>query len=119
MPNQIECALSQSTSVCGLNPVRSGLEWNVGYDGSLHAHSRARSVRGTQLMAAGWDFAETKALLGIWEDADVQNQIHGIVRNQKVATAMAELGYSRMWRCAKLPVAQRYEHIHISYFYIF
>ena len=29
VPNRIECALSQSTSVCGLNPVTSGLEWNV------------------------------------------------------------------------------------------
>ena len=55
-------------------------------------------------MAAGWDFAgtkaaETKALLSIWRDADVQNQLYGIVRNkaiyQKVATAIVELGYSR------------------------
>ena len=30
VPNLIKCSLSQSTSVCGLNPVRSGLEWNVG-----------------------------------------------------------------------------------------
>ena len=30
VPNRIECTLSQSTFVCGLNPVRSGLEWNVG-----------------------------------------------------------------------------------------
>ena len=35
------------------------------HDGSVHAHSCARSFRGTQLMAAGWDFVETKALLGI------------------------------------------------------
>ena len=69
-------------------------------------------------MSAGWDLAETKALLGIWGDADIQNQLNGIVRNkaiyQQVATAMAELGYSRTWRHAKLPVAQRHEHkIHI------
>ena len=47
------------------------------HDGSLHVHLRARSVHGTQLMAASWDFAETKALLGIWGDADIQNQIEG------------------------------------------
>ena len=29
VPHQIECALSQSTFVCGLNTVISGLEWNV------------------------------------------------------------------------------------------
>ena len=33
-------------------------------------------------MAAGWDFAEAKALLGIWGDADVQSQLDGIVRNK-------------------------------------
>ena len=26
VPNRMECAMSQSTFVCGLNPVRSGLE---------------------------------------------------------------------------------------------
>ena len=29
-------------------------------------------------MVAGWDFAENKALLGIWGDADMQNQLDGI-----------------------------------------
>ena len=38
--------------------------------GSVHVHSRARSVSGTQVMAAGWDFA------------DVQNQLDRIVRNK-------------------------------------
>ena len=51
------------------------------HDGSLHADSRARSIRGMQLMAAVWDFAETKALLGIWRDVDIQNQLDRIVRN--------------------------------------
>ena len=50
------------------------------YDGSVHVHSRARSVSGTQVMAASWDFA------------DLQNQLDGIVRNKaiylQVATAL-------------------------------
>ena len=50
------------------------------HDGSAHVHSRTRSVRGMQLMAAGWDFA------------DIQNQLDGIVRNKaiylNVATAL-------------------------------
>ena len=49
------------------------------HDGSVHTHSRARSVSGMQVMAAGWDFV------------DLQNQLDGIVRNKaiylKVATA--------------------------------
>ena len=51
------------------------------HDGSVHVHSRARSVSGTQLMAAGWDFA------------DLQNQLDRIVRNKaiylKVPTALS------------------------------
>ena len=102
VPNRIECALSQSTSVCVSNPVTSGLEWNVGgrslrHMTSVHRHSRMTSVR-----VCSCDLAETKALLGILEgrgDADVQNQLDGIIRNkaiyQKVANAMAERGYSR------------------------
>ena len=50
------------------------------HDGSVYVHSRARSVSGTQLMAAGWDIA------------DFQNQLDGIVRNKaiylNVATAL-------------------------------
>ena len=50
------------------------------HDGSVHVHSYARSVSGTQVMAAGWDFV------------DLQNQLDGIVRNKaiylKVATAL-------------------------------
>ena len=37
------------------------------HDGSVHVHSRARSVSGTQVMATGWDFA------------DIQNQLDWIV----------------------------------------
>ena len=48
--------------------------------GSVHVHSRVRSVSGKQEMAAGWDFA------------DLQNQLDEIVRNKaiylKVDTAL-------------------------------
>ena len=40
------------------------------HDGSVHVHSHARSFSGTQVMAAGWNFA------------DLQNQLDGIVRNK-------------------------------------
>ena len=50
------------------------------HDGSVHMHSRARSVSGTQVMSVGWNFA------------DLQNQLDGTVRNKaiylKVATAL-------------------------------
>ena len=40
------------------------------HDKSVHVHCRARSVSGTQVMAAGWDFA------------DIQNQLDGIGKEQ-------------------------------------
>ena len=43
-------------------------------------------------MCAGWDFAETKVLLGILRgDADVQNQLDWIIRNK--ATYLPEGSY--------------------------
>ena len=51
----------------------------LSHDGSVHVHSCTRSVSGTQVMAAGWDFA------------DIQNQLDEIVikeQNLKVATAL-------------------------------
>ena len=72
-------------------------------------------------MAASRDFA--KALLGIWGDADIQNQLDGIVKNkaiyQKVAIAMAELGYSRTWHRANSPVEQRPKHSHETEIHLF
>ena len=69
-------------------------------------------------MAAGWSSDETKALLGIWGAADVQSQLDGIVRNkviyQKVATALAELGYEHTWQQCKTEIknlTQRYKKV--------
>ena len=54
------------------------------HDGSVHVHSHVRSVREMHSIAAGWAFAEMKALLRIWGDADVQNQLNRIVRNKGI-----------------------------------
>ena len=40
------------------------------HDGSVHVHSRTRSVIGMQAIAASWDFA------------DIQNQLDRIVTNK-------------------------------------
>ena len=54
------------------------------HNGSVHVHSRARSVSGKQEMAVGWDFA------------DLQNQLDEIVKNKaiylKVATRVSFRG---------------------------
>ena len=109
------------------------------HDRSVHVHSCVRSVSGTQLMAAGWDFAETNALLGIWGDANIQDQLNGIVRNKaiyrKVATVLGPfstldpfsaasstsntLSSTCFSKChAKLPVAQCHEYRHENEIYV-
>ena len=79
VPNRIECALSQSTSVCGSNPVRSGLEWNVGgrslrHMTCVHRYSRMTSVRGDEGFVG---------YTGV--DADVKTQLDEIIRNKKLS----------------------------------
>ena len=95
------------------------------HDGSVHVHSHTRSVSRTQVMAAGWDFA------------DIQNQLDGIVRNKaiylKVATVLGPFStldpFSAphqalspqpffLKRHAKLPVAQCHKHRHENEIYV-
>ena len=55
------------------------------HNGSVHVHSRARLVSGTQVTATGWDFV------------DIQNELDRIVRNKaiylKVATVLVTKKY--------------------------
>ena len=100
----------------------------MSHDGSVHVHSRARSVSGTQEMAAGWDFV------------DLQNQLDEIVRNKaiylKVATTLSSFSTKLipsllplphqalspqpafLKRHANLPVAQCHEHRHENEIYV-
>lgn len=69
-------------------------------------------------MAAGWTIDETRALVGIWGAADVQNQLDGVARNraiyEKISAALADLGYERTWQQWKTKVknlTQRYRKV--------
>ena len=59
-------------------------------------------------MVAGWTSEDTKALIGIWGEEEVQNALDGVVRNktiyQKVASAMAGLGYVKTWQQCRTKV---------------
>ena len=72
-------------------------------------------------MAAGWTSEETKALIGIWGKEEVQNALDGIVRNktsyQKVASAMAGLGYVKTWQQCRMKVknrVQKYKKVSVT-----
>ena len=69
-------------------------------------------------MAAGQYAEKTKALIGIWGEAEVQQALDGMVRNktiyQKVATALNALGYEKTWQQYRTKVknrVQRYKKV--------
>ena len=53
-------------------------------------------------MAAGWDADATKALIGIWDQENVQNQLDSVTRNrviyEKIAQRLEVEGYVRSWQ---------------------
>ena len=53
-------------------------------------------------MAAGWSAQETRVLVSIWGEADVQSQLDGVVRNkvvyEKISREMEKLGFIRTWQ---------------------
>ena len=59
-------------------------------------------------MAAGWTTEETGALVSIWGQANVQNELDGIASNrtvfEKIAKEMAELGFERTWQQCRTKV---------------
>ena len=61
-----------------------------------------KSFAVTIAMAAGWSNEETKTLVSIWGEANVQNQLDGVVRNkvvyEKIAVEMGKLGFERNWQ---------------------
>ena len=59
-------------------------------------------------MAAGWNAAEKRALIGILGAADVQRQLDGVVRNktiyERIARDLQALGYSHTWEQCRTKV---------------
>lgn len=69
-------------------------------------------------MATGWSSEETKVLIGIWGEEEIQTALDGVVRNkvvyQKVATALSALGHSKNWQQCRTKVknlVQRYKKV--------
>ena len=50
-------------------------------------------------MAAGWSAEETRALVGVWGQQNVQSELDGVTRNrtvfERIAKEMRELGFER------------------------
>ena len=73
---------------------------------------------GKMAASVGWSVEETRALLGVWGDANVQSQLDGVVSNkiiyEKIVAALHELGYERTWQQCKTKIknmVQRYKKV--------
>ena len=69
-------------------------------------------------MAGGWTNAETKALIDLWGEQNVQEQLDNVRRNkdvyEKIARGMAEQGYNKSWKQCRVKVknlTQRYRKV--------
>ena len=69
-------------------------------------------------MAAGWSVEETRALVGVWGQANVQNELDGVTRNrvvyERIAKEMEELGYERTWQQCRTKIknmTQKYRKV--------
>lgn len=77
-----------------------------------------RNPRGVSTMAAGWTTEETKALIGVWGEANVQDQLDNVKRNrdiyERIASQLAEQGYIKSWKQCRVKVknlTQRYRKV--------
>ena len=71
-------------------------------------------------MAAGWRVEETRALVSLWGQANVQSELDIVVRNrtiyERIAREMRALGYDRMWQQCRTKIknlTQKYRKVSI------
>ena len=59
-------------------------------------------------MAASWTAKETRALVGVWGQANVQSELDGVTRNrsifERIARELSEMGIEKTWQqcCTKI-----------------
>lgn len=71
-------------------------------------------------MAAGWSSEETRALVSVWGQANVQSQLDGVARNrtvfEQIAKELAKLGYEKTWQQCRTKIknlTQKYRKVQL------
>ena len=53
-------------------------------------------------MAAGWNYDDTKALISIWGQEEVQRELDGVARNkvvyERVSSELRKVGVDKTWQ---------------------
>ena len=69
-------------------------------------------------MAGGWTTVETKALIDIWGEATVQEQLDNVRRNknvyEQIVSELAEQGWNKTWKQCRVKIknlTQRYRKV--------
>ena len=120
---RIECALGEFTSRGGLEltTYRNSIccEWALnGSHMTNYVHHAVlqtchmvylRELRGVmRAMATGWTGEETKALIAVWEEANVQCQFNSVKRNkdiyEHIAAQLSTQGFSKTWKQCRVKI---------------
>ena len=69
-------------------------------------------------MAAGWLSDETRTLISIWGEQNVQTQLDSVKRNkdiyEKIAFELSNMGYTKTWKQCRVKVknlTQKYRKV--------
>ena len=59
-------------------------------------------------MASGWTYEQTRALISIWGQEDVQRELDGVARNriiyERMSSELRELGMEKTWQQCRTKV---------------
>ena len=73
------------------------------------------------MAGSGWSAEETRSLISLWGEANVQSQLDGVSRNrviyERIARDMDSLGYERTWEQCRTKIknlTQRYKKLGAS-----
>ena len=69
-------------------------------------------------MAAGWTFGATKALVSVWGQESVQNELDGVARNrtiyERISRELMAKGFEKTWQQCRTKVknlTQKYRKV--------
>ena len=75
-------------------------------------------------MASGWTYEQTRALISIWEQEDVQRELDGVARNriiyERMSSELRELGVEKTWQQRRTKVKNltfRYRKVQCKFSY--
>ena len=69
-------------------------------------------------MSSGWTTEETRALVGVWGQANVQSKLDGVTRNRsiyaRISKELDEVGYEKAWQQCRTKIknlTQKYRKV--------